>query len=1358
MSSFDQGWIRLKGFAALTLIATFGTANLPGAFPPIPSGSWQGPGTDDNEPFGGSPYCDYTVTMQNVVLSFYVSPPGTIASASASATMIESAVGCPFPTIPTNNHTFTGTGSISGNTITLQLAGASTNNPKDIGAFTGTLNGSGQIQGTLTFTRTDIQAPLNWTTHHSVTAATGGAGPLPPFTDDNTGSTTLGLSNDATTGPSACTSGDPVNCATGNLIETSVDLRVAQGRGRALRLVRTYDSQDAATALAPGPLGYGWTHSYASYLSIYPGGNVMVHQWNGSTVPFTLSGSSFTPPAFVIATLTKNSDGTYTFTLPNQAADIFSAAGRLQTQTDRNGYQTNLAYDSSGHLTTVTDPSGRTYTFQYGANNLVSSVTDPIGRTVSYAYDPNLNLTAFTDIGDFVTNYTYDTSHQLTQITDPNGGKTSNAYDSNNRVVVQFDPAGRMMTFVYSAPTTTITDGDGNVTVQTYTNNQLTSITRGSGTSSAATTTFTYDAAGNRVSSTDANGHTTTATYDARGNQLTRTDALGRKSVFTYDAQNNLLTATDPLNITTTYTYDAHGNLASISRPLTGSQAATTTFQYGDSSHPGDLTAVTDATGRTWTASYDANGALIRGADPAGDLSTISVNGIGWVIGGVTPRGNAPGANAANYTVALAYSPRGDLLQTTDQLGHTTTLTYDANRNPLTYTDANGKITHYAYDADNERVKVTRADGSVWTTAFDAAANVTGQTDGLGRTTSYAYDALNRRTQTTDPLGRSVHYQFDGAGNLTGFVNASGQATTFTYDAANQRTGIAYSDGVTPAVAFAYDGDGRRTSMTDGTGVSTYQYDSLNRMTASSDGAASQVHYAYDLAGRIVSLTYPSGSQVTRAFDAAGRLASVTDWLGNTNNFSYDADGNLVKAGYGNGAASERTYDPDDRVASVAYALGGHFLDLGFSYTRDNIGQITSVATIPGATEAYTYSPVNQLSAVNNLTFAVDAGDNLTQFANTPLTYDAANELTSGGGATFTYNARGDRTQSMSAAGTASYNYDQTDRLTAVGTSATYAYNGDGLRMRKTVAGAATAFAWELLGAAPLLLAAGQTQFIYGLGGRPLEQVNPDGSVLWIHQDHQGSTRILTNSEGRIAARYSYGAYGQRSNADGGDDGSVAQTPLLFAGQFTDSESGFEYLRARYYDQTTGQFLTRDPMAGVTRHPYLYANGNPVNGADPTGLDDDAPIPSTVELPTVDDSSSSSTTDTSGGFEGPAPAPTPVVLPSDALAGFPTGPVGTDACDPGIGGPTPGTGGNMVAGGTIGGGSGGGTVPPPNTPYQPGNQPPNGGPLPEETPAQAARKIANRALGWLENAADVVGKVVNSVLPVIYFPQNVPGS
>jgi RHS repeat-associated protein len=58
----------------------------------------------------------------------------------------------------------------------------------------------------------------------------------------------------------------------------------------------------------------------------------------------------------------------------------------------------------------------------------------------------------------------------------------------------------------------------------------------------------------------------------------------------------------------------------------------------------------------------------------------------------------------------------------------------------------------------------------------------------------------------------------------------------------------------------------------------------------------------------------------------------------------------------------------------------------------------------------------------------------------------------------------------------------------------------------------------------------------------------------------------------------------------------------LFDGQYTSADTGLIYLRARVYDPATAQFMSVDPLSAVTRMPYIYANANPLNVADPMGL------------------------------------------------------------------------------------------------------------------------------------------------------------
>jgi RHS repeat-associated protein len=120
------------------------------------------------------------------------------------------------------------------------------------------------------------------------------------------------------------------------------------------------------------------------------------------------------------------------------------------------------------------------------------------------------------------------------------------------------------------------------------------------------------------------------------------------------------------------------------------------------------------------------------------------------------------------------------------------------------------------------------------------------------------------------------------------------------------------------------------------------------------------------------------------------------------------------------------------------------------------------------------------------------------------------------------------------------------------------------------------------------LLSDGATSYLYGPDGLPIEQISNSGSDWYVH-DATGSTRALLSSTGAIAGSYGYDAYGNATHTG------AAATPLQYGGGYLDSESGLLYLRARYYDPVTEQFLTVDPQVTLTRTP------TPLNAIDPSG-------------------------------------------------------------------------------------------------------------------------------------------------------------
>ena len=497
--------------------------------------------------------------------------------------------------------------------------------------------------------------------------------------------------------------------------------------------------------------------------------------------------------------------------------------------------------------------------------------------------------------------------------------------------------------------------------------------------------------------------------------------------------------------------------------------------------------------------------------------------------------------------------------------------------------------------------------------------------DGANRATTYDYDPLGRQTTVTDPLNRTTTYGYDLAGRLIRKQDHGGNCntvpktacTTMTYDDGAQLTGIDYSDAATPDVTnVTYDDLGRRTAMTDGTGTSTWKWDSLGRLTSSVDGAGKTVGYGYDRRGNVTSIAYPGTTgTVLRTFDDAGRLWKVKDWLNHETVFNYDADSFLTSQVYPNGTKATNTPDAAGQLSGISHAPtatpGSPFAS--FTYGRDKSGLLTSVAStgVPADSHTYGYSAINQLQEVDSTpSWAYDTADNLISLpGGKTQAYDAANQLcwtaaTTGascssppsGAAVYGHDSRGNRTSTTNAGVTTTLAYDQANRLTGYGSAATYRYNGDGLRTSKTVSGVTTGVTWDVAQGLPLLLVDGTTSYIYGPGGLPLQQITSGGQVTYYHQDQLGSTRALTNSSGTVVATYTYDPYGQPSGSTG-----TATNPFRFAGQYTDPETGYQYLRARYYDPATATFLTRDALEPITGTPYAYVNNSPLNYTDPSG-------------------------------------------------------------------------------------------------------------------------------------------------------------
>lgn len=1060
-------------------------------------------------------------------------------------------------------------------------------------------------------------------------------------------------------------SGDPVNCATGNFNESHTDLAVADAGG-GLAATRSYSAQGATTATSPGPLGYGWTASFTDRLSVDDQtGAVTLLLADGSSTAFAPNGDgTYSGGAWVQATLTQKPDGSYRLLLPDQQVMTFASSGRLEALTDRNGNTTTVSHDADGHLQTVTGPTGRTLTYTTYDDGTIASITDPAGHQVTYAYAHG-DLTRVTDVRGNTTEFVYDAQHRLTSVTDPRGHVvTTNSYDDHDRVTAQTDALGDTTTWDYSTPGhTRITDPAGHVTDETFEHGVPVEIRKGVGTASQTTVRIAYDAALNPVRVTDGRGHDSTYEYDKAGNRTSATDPLGHTTSWTYNDEHEPTSQTAPSGRTTDFAYDAHGNLTSVTAALTETgETATTAFAYDSS---GDLTVVTDPLGHEWSYGYDRHADPTAVTTPNGHTTTTAYDDNGLVVSTTSARGTEPGATPADYTSRIVRDPAGNPTEIIDPLGHHVTFRYDSDGNVTDQTDRDGRHTHFDYDAANRRTQTTRGDGSQLTTTYDDVGHVATQVDGLGHTTSYAYDPLGRLTTISDPLQRQTALAYDDNGNLTTKTDPQGRTTTYSYDAADRLTDISSSSGAPGPVSFSYDVDGHRTAVSDDTGTSRYRYDSLGRLIDQSSGAGQTVTYGYDLAGRLTSIGYPAalespgvaGGTVTRGYDPDGNLTSVADWFGHTTRFDYDPEGNLAAVQRPNGTSATYRYDRNGLISALTDVTGQ------IAYSRTDEGLLASATVSGRSDQPFRYDAARRLTSAGRSAYRYDAADRLIQTADqhgqpVSQSFDAAGQLTQTATRedalrSYSYDLEGNRTGIVARhEGDSTLTWDQAGRLTTYhgpdardsrrSVTADYTYNADGLRQTKTVNGELTHEVYDLSGGLSAMIEDGPTAYVTGPDGLPIEQLSPDGTVRYFSSDQLGSTTALTNQSGDVVARYAYDAYGNpsrmrgergercrpyagrgpsscasscarphasRIRPSGRARGAAcsarprpADTPFGYAGQYTDPETGLQYLRARYYDPATGQFLSRDPLTGITGQPYAYAGNEPTDLVDPAGL------------------------------------------------------------------------------------------------------------------------------------------------------------
>jgi RHS repeat-associated protein len=159
-------------------------------------------------------------------------------------------------------------------------------------------------------------------------------------------------------------------------------------------------------------------------------------------------------------------------------------------------------------------------------------------------------------------------------------------------------------------------------------------------------------------------------------------------------------------------------------------------------------------------------------------------------------------------------------------------------------------------------------------------------------------------------------------------------------------------------------------------------------------------------------------------------------------------------------------------------------------------------------------------------------------------------------------------------------------------TTNTFAYNGFGARVRKTDSSGSNTYLRASSGLIGSIVADTGATYTPGVSEKR-------GTTSTFYHADIKNTVAQTSTSQTVVASKEYDAFGNEVSSSG-----AWQGPFQYGGAFgyhTDTDYGLKHLGARYYDPTTGRFLSRDPIKDG-RNWYGYSDNEPIGLSDPAGM------------------------------------------------------------------------------------------------------------------------------------------------------------
>ena len=653
--------------------------------------------------------------------------------------------------------------------------------------------------------------------------------------------------------------------------------------------------------------------------------------------------------------------------------------------------------------------------------------------------------------------------------------------------------------------------------------------------------------------------------------------------------------------------------------------------QVTECDNAGRPLASVDPAGRCSSVIRDVRGLVTEIIDPIGNVTKVEYSPEGWVTKVINPDGSEQ---------TMVYDGEGNQIETIDEVGTRTVVKHTVFDKVQEVLAANGGVTRYTYNTQMEPIAITNADGHTWRFEYDLAGNIVKEIDynGLVTETRRSPDGLRLDT-------------IDGEGTVT-----------TVYDAMGQVTELHEADGV---VKFTRDQYGEVTQITNKWSTVDYHHDEYGRLASETttlySGEQSALKYHYSAAGAMNAVTHvlPDGREVTETptYDEHGQLQQMTYGVAGqelaSTSFGVDDAGRQSWLSVGS-MVRQFKFDQRDRIISdTVMRLGGeaattNIVDRVFSWRADNaLTQVTN--NVHNSVTDYTVDVLNHVTGVTHVGAAQDQKSSESyEFSRagmvTKLHPDAsakwADDVDSYGGTmprqvgrtTFTYDKAGRVTQTVTkrlskkplvkhfyyGSGTQPVGYEDSDHP---GVGWRYLYDGLDRRVGKEQINTATGdvlsrtvfmhYGNELFGEQytvdvnePHMVGVGALWPVNPITDEILGQIelvpsgSPDSAFYAMISDFAGAPKELVDvTTGGIVGYSKQSLFGKRTWFG------EKSSPLLFAGQYEDAESGWVYNRFRYYNTTFGMYNAQDPL-GVgpnVASAQAYVD-NPTTWVDAMGL------------------------------------------------------------------------------------------------------------------------------------------------------------